>query len=98
MAVVNLDMLVKQFAVGVIETQKLPLPVKVELLDLGGNPMYEMVVTSKSAQSLWQFSGERVITGTLARPKPWSVRFAASGQRTFVLDFPDEQEARSAGA
>lgn len=93
-----LDVAVKQFAVGVIEVQKLPLPVKVELLDLGLSPMYEMVVTGKSPESLWQFSGERLVPGTLAKPTPWSVQFTPAGQKAFVLDFPAEPEATGAGA
>lgn len=79
----------KQFATSVIETKKLALPVKVELMDFGLNPIYEIEVTDKDAAGTWQFSKERQIAGTLSHPKPYSVRFTTPDNRHFVIDIPD---------
>ncbi len=77
----------KKFSASVIAVQRLTPPVKVELLDLGLNPIYEMEV-SKIEDGLCLFSNERPIHGTTWRPAPYRVRFTAAGQQPFVMDFP----------
>lgn len=80
----------KRFGAGVIAVQKLTPPIKVELLDAGMSPIFEMEA-SKVEQGLVLFSKERAAGATLAQPHPWSVRFTAEGEQPFVMDFPFPQ-------
>jgi hypothetical protein len=86
----NLVVALKRFSAGVIAVQRLTPPVKIELLDLGMNPILEMEA-SKIEQGLMLFSKERAAGATLAQPHPWSVRFTVEGKQPFVMDFPFPQ-------
>jgi hypothetical protein len=76
----------KRFSAREVEAGKLPLPVKIVLLDGGKNPFYEMELSGKDTNGTNLFSNERLVPGTFARPKPYSVRFTA-GEKSFEKDF-----------
>jgi hypothetical protein len=100
----NLVLELKIFSRDTIEKEKLTLPVKVELMDLGMNPLYVMEVfegdertgmnplymmeACESEERTYVFSKGVFMEGTVWRPKPYKVRFTAVGKPPFVKDFP----------
>ena len=83
---IDLSRTFKKFSVDEIESRKLPLPVKVEFLDLGMNPIFEMEVR-KNAEGDYVFANERPILGTVARPGPYRAQFTPGDRRIFLLDW-----------
>jgi len=81
------DVLLKIFSADTIENEGLAFPVKVELLDVGSNPIFETIATGKDEDRNYLFSHDRFITETVAGPTAFTVRFTAAG-KSFVKDFP----------
>ena len=81
------DVLLKIFSADTIENEGLAFPVKVELLDVGSNPIFETIATGKDEDRNYLFSHDRFIAETVAGPTAFTVRFTAAG-KSFVKDFP----------
>jgi hypothetical protein len=83
------DDLLKHFCAGVIASNKLTLPVRIEVMDIGTNTFYEITATSKE-EGTYLFSNGHPVGEGGARTKPWRVRFTGSGpeEKPFVIDFP----------
>jgi len=81
------DVLLKIFSADTIENEGLAFPVKVELLDVGVNPIFETIATGKDEDRNYLFSHDRLVAGTSAWPTPFSVRFTAA-DKSFVKNFP----------
>jgi len=79
--------MLKLFSADIIENEGLAFPVKVELLDVGLNPVFETIATGKDEDRNYLFSHDRFIAETAAQPAPFSMRFTAAG-KSFVKDFP----------
>ena len=82
----------KIFSANIIEDEMLGFPVKVELLDLGLNPLFETTATGKDEDRNYVFSDDRYIAQsaagrTSAEPTGFKVRFTA-GDKSLVKDFP----------
>jgi len=76
----------KVFSQSIIEKEELSLPVKIELLDLGMNLIFE-TDAEKTGEGTYVFSTVRYGLNT-AHPAPFRVRFTATGGRQFSRDFP----------
>lgn len=79
--------MLKLLSADIIENEGLAFPVKVELLDASLNPIFETIATGKDEDRNYLFSHDRLVTGTVAEPTHFSVRFTASG-KSLVKDFP----------
>ena len=75
----------KKFCADIIENEKWGPEVTIVLLDLGMNPMYEM--TARKDGDVYVFENERLVPGTVQRPRPYTVRFIVSG-KPILRDFP----------
>jgi hypothetical protein len=82
--------LIKQSCAGVIESEKLTLPVRVEVMDTGMTTFYEMTATSKDDEGSYLFSKEHFVGEGGARRSPWRVRYigAGAGEQPVVKDCP----------
>jgi hypothetical protein len=82
--------LVKQFCAGVIESEKLTLPVRIEVMDTGMTTFYEMTAVSKDDEGTYLFSKERIVGEGGAQRSPWRVRYigAGAGEQPFVKTCP----------
>ncbi len=72
----------KKFCADTIEREKLPPPVKIELI--GINPFYEMQATGKDAGEAWLFSRGDSVMMTL--PQTLTVQFTVAGRRPFTRE------------
>lgn len=81
------------FSVSEITKAKLPLPVKVELMDISMVPFFEMVVLGADKLGFWFFDKRKPIPGTLWKQGPHRVRFTAEGKPPLTVDFPWSVEA-----
>ena len=82
--------LIKQSCAGVINSEKLTLPVRIEVMDTGMNTFYEMTAAVKDDEGSYLFSKERFVGEGGARRSPWKVRYigAGPGEQPFVKDCP----------
>jgi hypothetical protein len=81
------SVMLKLFSADIIENEELAFPVKVELLDVGLNPIFETIATGKDEDRNYLFSHDRFVAGTVAQPAAFVVRFTAAG-KSLVKDFP----------
>lgn len=79
----------KKFAVAVAESEKLTLPIKIELLDVGTNRIFELDLNSQDSERNYVFSQVRGVSSAISQPRPYTVRFTASEGRPILRDFPE---------
>ncbi len=82
------------FSVREITKANLPLPVKVELMDISMVPFIEMAAVGPDKLGFWSFDKRKPISGTLWKQGPHSVRFTAEGEPPFTVDFPWSVDAK----
>ena len=73
----------KLFCRDVIESGNHPLPVKVEMLNIGMTPFFETEI-QKDYENNYRFSKE--LAGNF--PVPFTVRFTPEGKQSFLRDLP----------
>jgi len=81
------------FSVSEITKARLPLPVKVELMDISMVPFFEMVAVGPDKLGFWSFDKRKPIAGTLWKQGPHTVRLTSEGKQPFMVDFPWPVEA-----
>ncbi len=74
----NLLLAFQSFAVQVIESRKLSIPIKIELLDFGANTLFEMTAIGKDNDNNYQFSVAEILIPNLPDGS-YTVRFTAGG-------------------
>jgi hypothetical protein len=84
---VNLVLNVKQFSAEIITHEQLSTPIKVELLDIGMTPFYEMVAY-KNDQGICLFPIERSLSPSLGASGPFTVRFTHANEEPFLRNLP----------
>jgi hypothetical protein len=75
------------FSVEEITKANLPLPVKVELMDISMVAFVEMVAVGPSELGLWSFE-KKCLPGTLWKQAPHRVRFTGKDKSSVMVDFP----------
>lgn len=78
---------VRVFSRGVIEQEHLPLPVRLQALDLGSNVIFEMEA-SKDEHGEIRFSNFESPGAGGAAPGPYAVRFIPNGSKSFLRNLP----------
>ena len=71
------------FCRNVIEAGNHPLPVRVELLDIGMNAFFDTEISLNAERT---YVCSKTFTGNL--PTPHAVRFTPNGKPAFLKDFP----------
>jgi len=77
---------VKKFSANVLANERPTTPVKVQILDVGMTPVYEMEATLNDSEA-WIFS-DRPIAATIWKPGPYTVRFTPQGRAPFDRPLP----------
>ena len=83
----NLVLILKQFSTEIITHEMLSTPIRIELLDIGLTPFYEMVAY-KNALGICLFPLERSVSPSLGASGPFTVRFTYDNEETFLRNLP----------
>jgi hypothetical protein len=75
------------FSVGVITEVNVPLPARVELMDISAEPFIEIVAEGPDQLGIWSFK-RNFPPGTAWKQGPHTARFTTEGMQPFLRDFP----------
>jgi hypothetical protein len=81
------------FSAVEIARLNLPLPVRVELMDVSKVPFVELLTAGPDELGIWSFE-KKPLAGTVWKQGPHIVRFSAKGTPPFLRDFRWPLEAQ----
>jgi hypothetical protein len=76
----------KEFSVSIITQRKLPVPVKIELLDLNKEPFVELYAIGPDRLGFWSFLSKVLPLAPWREPS--RVRFTVAGLPSFTEELP----------
>ena len=84
----DIVLVLKKFCADIMETNQLPEPAKIELLDVGMNSVFEMEA-HKDDHGTWVFPIVRPLSQSLVPSGGFAVRFSYGiPMKSFTKDFP----------